>query len=181
MGKKVPKDSTISKCREKFPWLLVTDSDDDRKMLCTICKSQEKKLKLMPHTNMTFIDRSTNFKSSTLSDYVATDGHKQAVEEKNHEDDISAGSSTRPEKVIHEVPMYSAIGSGFRKMAEKEREALVKLYNIAHYIAVKGCAFTNFEDLIELEKLHGVKVQSGSYENESGCKDFIKSIAEIFL
>ena len=64
---------------ERFPWLLVTDSGDDRKMICTICKSQEEKLKLMPHTNMTFINGSANFTSSTLSDHVATDGHKQAV------------------------------------------------------------------------------------------------------
>ena len=66
-------------------------------------------------------------------------------------------------------------------MAEKEREALVKLYNIAHYITVKGCAFTNFEDLIELEKLQRGKFQSRSYENESVCKDFIKSITEYFF
>ena len=45
----------------------------------------------------------------------------------------------------------------------------------------KGCAFTDFKDLIELEKLHPVQFQSGSYENESGCKDFIKSIAEYFF
>ena len=66
-------------------------------------------------------------------------------------------------------------------MVEKEREALVKLYDIAHYIAVKGRAFTDFEDFIELDKFHRVKFQSGSYENESGCKDFIKSIAEYFF
>ena len=58
---------------------------------------------------------------------------------------------------------------------------MVKLYNIAHYITVKGCAFTSFEDLIELEKLHGANFQSGLYENKSGCKDFIKSIAEYFF
>ena len=60
MDKKVPKDLTISKWKEKFPWLLVTDSGGDRKIICTICKSQEEK----PCTNMTFIDRSANFKSS---------------------------------------------------------------------------------------------------------------------
>ena len=42
--------------------------------------------------------------------------------------------------------MYSATGSGFRKMTEFEREALVKLYYIAHYIAFQGRAFTDFED-----------------------------------
>ena len=61
MNKKVPKDSTISKWKEKFPWLLVTDSGGDRKMICTICKSQEEKLKLMPHTNMTFNRRDCEF------------------------------------------------------------------------------------------------------------------------
>ena len=99
----------------------------------------------MPHTNMTFIEGSANFKSSTLLDHVATDGHEWVVKEKNHADAISTGSSTRPEKLIHEVPTYSAIGSGFRKMAEKEREALVKLYDTAHYIAVKERAFTNLK------------------------------------
>ena len=64
MHKKVPKDSTISKCKEKQK--LVTDSDGERKMICTICKSQEEKLKLMPRANMTFIDGSANFKFSTL-------------------------------------------------------------------------------------------------------------------
>ena len=103
------------------------------------------------------------------------------MKEKNHKDAISTGSSTHPKKVIHEVPTYSARGSASRKMAEKEREALVKPYDIAHYIAVKECAFTDFEDLIELQKLHRVKFQSGSYENELGCKDFIKSIAEYFF
>ena len=88
----------------------------------------------------------------------------------------------------HKVPKYSAVDSGFRKLAEKERErererereggregererSLSQPIDtekpIAHHIAVKGCAFTDFEDLIELEKLHGVKFQSGSYENKS--------------
>ena len=61
-------------------------------------------------------------------------------------------------------------------MAKTQREVLFKLYNLVYYITVKVRAFTDFEDLIELEKLHGVKFQSGSHENESGCKDFIKKL-----
>ena len=134
---------------------MVTDSGGDRKIICTCCKSQGEKLKLMPHTNMTFINRGVNSKSSTLSDHVATDEHKWAVKEKN-EDGISTDSLTSPKKVIHEVPTYSAIDSSFRKMVEKDRKGLVKLYNIAHYITVKGCAFTNFKESLALEKLHRV-------------------------
>ena len=51
------------------------NSGGDRKMICTICKSQEEKLKLMPCTNLTFIDGCANFKSSTWSDHVTTDEH----------------------------------------------------------------------------------------------------------
>ena len=36
MDKKLPKDSTVSKWKEKFPWLLVTDSGGDRKIISTI-------------------------------------------------------------------------------------------------------------------------------------------------
>ena len=42
------------------------------------------------------------------------------MKEENHEDVISVGSLTRPEKKIYEVPTYSAIASGFRKKNEKE-------------------------------------------------------------
>ena len=98
--------------------------------------------------DLTFIDRSANFKSSTLSNHIATDGHKQAEKESLHVIwyATSAGSLTHPGKVIHEVRMYSVIGSGFRKMTEKEREVLVKFYDTAHYITVKGNVFTDFED-----------------------------------
>ena len=36
-----------------------------------------------------------------------------------------SGATSRLEKVIHEVPTYSAICWGFRKMAKTQREALV--------------------------------------------------------
>ena len=56
-----------------------------------------------------------------------------------------------------------------------------KLFDIAHHIAVKGRPFTDFKNHIQLEKIHGVKFQSGSYENESSCRDFIKAIYELFF
>ena len=66
-------------------------------------------------------------------------------------------------------------------MGETERTTISKLHDIAYYIALKGCAFTDFVDLVELEKLHEVKFQAGSYENESACRDFINNIAEYFF
>ena len=66
-------------------------------------------------------------------------------------------------------------------MGETEKTALKKLFNIAHHITVKGQPLTEFKDHIQLEKFHRVKFQSGSYENESSCKDFIKAISEFFF
>ena len=37
------------------------------------------------------------------------------------------------------------------------------------------------KDDIQLKKIHGVKFKSGSYENESSCRDFIKAIFEFFF
>ena len=71
--------------------------------------------------------------------------------------------------------------SGFQKMGDKEKEALTKPHTTAHYTAVKGRPYLDFKDFIELKKLHSIKFQSGGYENESACQDFIKNISEIFF
>ena len=65
-------------------------------------------------------------------------------------------------KITLEVPVDSAISSGLKKMRVKEKQALIKLHDFAYYIALKGRPFTDFKDLIDLEKLHGVKFQSGA-------------------
>ena len=53
-------------------------------------------------------------------------------------------------------------------MGDKERVGVTVL---------KGRLFTDFKDHIELEKLHEVKFDTNSYENETACQEFIKFIA----
>ena len=46
-------------------------------------------------------------------------------------------------------------------------------------IAFKGHLYCHFKEIIELEKLHGVKFFSNSvYENDMGCKIFIPFAAK---
>ena len=59
-----------------------------------------------------------------------------------------------------------------------EHRALVKLFHIAYFIALKGHALTNFKDMVELEKQHRTEFQFGSYKNETACCNFVDSIAE---
>ena len=65
-------------------------------------------------------------------------------------------------------------------MGEKEKQTAEKLYEIAFYLALKRYPFTDFQDQIKLEKLHGVKY-TGAYENENACRDFTFCISEYFF
>ena len=100
---------------------------------------------------------------------------------KKNEQATITGKSIPMHKITLEVPADSPIRSGLKKMGVKEKQALTKLHDVAYYIALKGRPFTDFKDLIDLEKLHGVKFQSGAYENETSCRDFIDSISEFLF
>ena len=130
----------------------------------------------MSSANLTFVNSSTNFRISSLSDHATSDGHTRAIREQENEKAIAAGLTVAPHKVVQETPTYSAIGPGFKRIREAEKRALIKLFDIAHHIAVKRRLFTDFKDHIQLEKIHGVKFQSSLYENESSCKDFINHL-----
>ena len=175
MSRKIRKIKTIQKWKMLYPWLDFTPKE--MKMICKTCVSQEEKIKLMPSASLTFIHGSINYKPSTLHDHGQTECHKRAVHEKEHEEAERSGASLQPRKVVQAVPEGSAIRMGLHKMGENEQEAIIKLYDIAYYIALKGHAFTDFHDMIDLEKLHNVQFQAGSYENESACRDFIHTIA----
>ena len=172
---KRPKESTINKWKNSFEWLQLTDQNT---MICKVCVSQKEKITLKnPASSMGFINGATNFKKSALQEHSTSDGHLTAVEETNHAQAKEAGLSLPPKHVKINIPADSAIATGFQKMGDKERMGLEKLLDIAHYIALKGRPFMDFKDLIELEKLHGVKFDTSAYENASACRDFIKSIA----
>ena len=117
----------------------------------------------------------------TVAEHVSTDSHKCATEAKENEQATNAGRSILMCKITLEVPADSPISSGLKKMGVKEKQALTKLHDVAYYIALKGRPFTDFKDLIDLEKLHGVKFQSGAYENETSCRDFTHSISEFLF
>ena len=69
---------------------------------------------------------------------------------------------------------------GLHNMGEKQKQTVEKLHEIAFYIAPKGHPFTDLQDQIKLEKLHGVKY-TRAYENESACRDFTFCISEFFF
>jgi hypothetical protein len=175
-AQKLPvKSSTWKKWQGEFDWLEITERNT---MICTTCTSQKERILLRnSSSNMMFIHGSTNFKKSSIKDHVISECHKIGKEEMEHQRAAEAGIQLPPKKVVQNIPKDSAIASGMQKMSEKERAGLKKLFDVAYFIALKGRPFTDFKDIIELEKLHDVKFDTSSYENESACRDFIRSMA----
>ena len=67
-------------------------------------------------------------------------------------------------------------------MTDAQKEYFEKLFHIAYSAAKRGPRYTNFMDIIELEKLHNVKFfQGGSYENELACRNSVNSCANLIF
>ena len=75
-----------------------------------------------------------------------------------------------------DIPTDAPIAQGFKRTRQTESEGLQKLFDVAYYVATKGRPLSDFESLIELEKLHGVSFHGTKYENRNACRDFVLSI-----
>ena len=82
MEQKIRKETTLNKWEAKYSWLK-TLTLGQKKVICTVCTSQEEKLKLMPRANLTFV--TGKFKLSTLKEHENTDGHKRAIPEEEND------------------------------------------------------------------------------------------------
>ena len=73
-------------------------------------QGNEKKLRLMPGANLTFVTGSTIYCPSNLKDRKQRDGHKRDEKETEHEKAKAAGSELPPRKVSEDPPpTYSTI------------------------------------------------------------------------
>ena len=60
------------------------------------------------------------------------------------------------------------------KLSEDRQESLEKLSQVAYHIALRGCPYTDFVNELEAQTFQKVVFfKSGSYENESACREFI--------
>ena len=130
------------------------------------CISQKDKMLLKnPSLPMAFINGSVNFKKSVLNKHASLECH-----DAKHEQGVAVKKSLPLKHTVHKVPADSAIASGMHKLGDKERAGVTKLMDIAYFIALKERLFTDFKYHIAFEKLHEVKFDVNSYENETECR-----------
>ena len=78
----------MKKWKDRFSWLKIIYFGSEKKILYKVFTGQEEKLKLTPSANLSFINGSTNFKISSLSDHATTDGHTRAIREQENEETV---------------------------------------------------------------------------------------------
>ena len=151
--------------------------DSAQKILtCDICIKWKARLS---GTNA-FISGSSNFKSSAVSEHVQSKLHKQAL---RFEEEEQAAAENRKARVHRppapsDAPIVQGIAN-IGRLTPDERSAMQNLFDIAYLLAYKGRPYSNFTDLVDIEKLHGVKFMPGNvYENDMGCKLFVHFAAK---
>ena len=123
---------------------------------------------------------SSNYQKSTLKDHNVSAHHDLALKSKENFDAQKAGSSISPRKLVQQIPPTSPIAKSVQQMNEMDGATVIKLPDIAYYIALHGLPFTQFEHLVKLEKLHNVTF-TGAHKNESARRNFIIDMEVYFF
>ncbi|CAB3995601.1 zinc finger 862-like [Paramuricea clavata] len=85
---------------------------------------------------------------------------------------LALGESLQlPEKLIPGLKQPTVI-EGFVQMSDIMKEQIKKKFELAYFVAKKELPFTMYEDLVTLEKHHGVDI-GNAYVNRIECADFI--------
>ncbi|KAJ8375727.1 hypothetical protein SKAU_G00063070 [Synaphobranchus kaupii] len=77
-------------------------------------------------------------------------------------------------------PQGGALVSAFDRMDAAIKEKMVKLFNIAYFIAKEEAAFTMFPKLVALHQMNGLDLGS-TYNNDQACRIFITAIGSCFF
>ena len=109
-----------------------------------------------------FVSGSKNYRSSSLEDHKKTEIHAKACNEKEAQKAREEGVALP--KVVASVPESTVIKKSLNKLLQNELQTLHKLFNTAYFIALKGHAFRDLKDEIELTKINNVVFQFASYE-----------------
>ena len=156
-------------------WL---DYDADKqehveKLYCRVCQKYKQQLSTMNDFSNAWIIGSKNLKLSNTKDHANSNCHLR--EFGLHTNEICTGywrSLQMPEKLMP-GPNQPTVIEGFSQMLDIAQEQLKKKFKLAYFVAKKKkIPFTMYEDLVTLEKHHGVDFGE-VYENRIECDNFI--------
>ena len=107
--------------------------------------------------NPSFVNGSTNFCKSAVKDPTNTMMRSEEIKF----DKIERAKEIDEKYVTKLTPAGpTKIGESFKKlgsMNDAQKECFEKLFHVFYSVAKRGRPYTNFMDIIELEKFHNVK------------------------
>ena len=117
--------------------------------------------------------------SSPQSNTMMLQSHMQLRKQQNKILILKAGLSLLPRKAVQQIASGNAIAKSMQQVKDTDWETVIKLHDIAYYIAQHGLPFTQFE-IIHIWKKYNV-FYTGGYENLTVCKNFILNISDYFF
>ena len=112
-----------------------------------------------------FIDGSTNVRTSTFKEHAVTNMHARAM---------ALFKKERLRSVFEYAPIARSLANV--SIDEGTKEVLQRKFEVAYFIAREKLAFAKMQPLCELEERHGVKLGLG-YKNDHACSTFVEFIA----
>lgn len=171
-NRKIPQEKTKSKWQSAYPWLGFSADG----MKCTLCCEWKKKIENSKNFSDRFVVGCNNYRISAVQDHGKSEMHLKSIEENDKKNAEDAGETFR-KRVVTSIPENSPLLNSLKKASAKERESLIKLFDVAYLIAMKGRPYTDYPDYIELEKIHGVKFDV-NYNHRNACAEFIRYISQ---
>ena len=115
---------------------------------------------------------SKSIKKDSVKTHCNSAQHKEALRLKNRSD---MGAGAYADHVIQSTP----IGRAMRRMAVKDRDSICKKFNVVYYLAKSERPFSDYPDLLELNKKNGVNNLGRSYATSRSAAVFTDYIGKV--
>ena len=155
-----------------YDWLSYEQEEGTvTKIWCKICREFPEEATRQQHNGQkqfvdceAYINGTNNVKICAVKAHSKSEGHEAA----------------RKASVAACNPESTPIAKSFRVLKKEENDKLVKLFNVAYYIAKEEKPFRDFPTLVKFElKKQGVDHLTTAYHNDKACRNFVESIAEV--
>ena len=157
-----------------FVWLKHEDNGKGEviQMNCSICTQFQKQIQHNRDFSDAWIKGTYNLRLSNAADHSATKCHQHAY--RLYVKDLNS-SGERVDN-LHDPFQPDANQQTLRdnvtKLSKVQEEQAIKKFEIAYFVPKKELPFTIYEDLVKLEKYHGVDV-GDVYTTRKQCGEFI--------
>jgi hypothetical protein len=164
--------TNFDKEHQTLMWLRFKKEKHDKSqvslLFCEVCKQYESHLKAWKGYSSTWVDGSTNYRSSNILDHAASDQHKRAMSRLRID---QAKASSDP------VTSYSPIVRSLMLMSDDGKVKMKRKFDITYVMAKQGIAFSKYPALYELEARHGVDL-GFAYQTKDSARSFTQYIAK---